>query len=97
MDKRDIGQELLDSVQAIRQGDGRRFTVSVPTDIKAIREAMKLTQSAFAAILGVSPRTFQDWEQGRRTPSGAARSLLLVAAKRPEILREVFKGIQNTA
>jgi len=51
---------------------------------------MGLSQSAFAGLLGVSLRTLQDWEQGRRQPTGAARSLLLVAQARPEVLRDVL-------
>jgi len=47
------------------------------------------SQSQFARLLGVSVRTIQDWEQGRRTPSGAARTLLLVAAEHPQVLLEV--------
>jgi putative transcriptional regulator len=41
-------------------------------------------------ILGISLRTLQDWEQGRRRPNQAAQSLLAVAAKRPDVMREVF-------
>jgi len=51
---------------------------------------MDLSQSAFAAMLGVSPRTLQDWEQGRRKPSGPALSLLKVAALRPDAIREAI-------
>ena len=46
-------------------------------------------RSAFAALLGVSPRTLQDWEQGRREPTGAAKTLLRVAERHPEVLREL--------
>jgi DNA-binding transcriptional regulator YdaS (Cro superfamily) len=49
-----------------------------------------VSQRKFAAVLGVSARTLQDWEQGRRKPTGAARSLLAIATKRPDILREVL-------
>jgi putative transcriptional regulator len=49
-----------------------------------------LSQQKFADVLGVSARTLQEWEQGRRNPSGAARSLLEIAKRRPEVLREVF-------
>jgi putative transcriptional regulator len=48
-----------------------------------------LSQARFAQLLGVSPRTLQDWEQGRRAPSGAARTLLLVASKDPKVLMSV--------
>jgi putative transcriptional regulator len=48
-----------------------------------------LSQVRFAALLGVSPRTLQDWEQGRRQPTGAAKTLLRVAERHPEVLREL--------
>ena len=84
--KRDIGQELLEGVRAIKAGRGKRRTVEVSQDVQAIREGMGLSQAAFAALLGVSPRTLQDWEQGRRQPTGPARSLLRIADRHPEAL-----------
>jgi putative transcriptional regulator len=60
--KRDIGQELLGGVRAIKRGEGRRIAVNVPQDVRTVRERMNLSQSAFAVILGVSTRTLQDWE-----------------------------------
>jgi len=89
MNKRDIGQEILDSIKAIKSGKGKRHVVMLP-DVHAIRDSMDLSQSAFAAMLGVSLRTLQDWEQGRRKPSGPALSLLKVAAKRPDAIREAI-------
>ena len=89
MAKRDIGQEILDGLKAIKQGEGQRKVVVLP-DVLAIREGMKMSQSAFAAMLGVSSRTLQDWEQGRRRPSGPALSLLRVAAIRPDAIREAI-------
>ena len=84
--KRDIGQELLDGVRAIKAGEGKRRVVELSQDVQEIRERLGLSQSAFAALLGVSTRTLQDWEQGRRQPTGAARSLLRVADRHPEAL-----------
>lgn len=55
-------------------------------DVRTIRERLDLSQSAFAALLGVSLRTFQDWEQGRRKPTGPAYALLRVATRHPEAL-----------
>jgi putative transcriptional regulator len=87
MSRRDIGEEILESVRAIKRGEGRRIEVTEP-DVKAVREKVGVSQSAFAALLGVSPRTLQDWEQGRRKPSGPARSLLRIAERHPEVLTE---------
>jgi len=89
MRDRDVWQEALDGVKAIKSGKGKRHEVMLP-DVQAIRESMGLSQSAFAAMLGVSPRTLQDWEQGRRKPCGPALSLLKVAAKRPDAIREAI-------
>ncbi len=74
--KRDIGQELLDGVRAIKAGKGKRCVVELSQDVQEIRERLGLSQSAFAAQLGVSSGTLQDWEQGRRQPTGAAGSIL---------------------
>ena len=88
--KRDIGKELLQSVRDIKSGrTGRRFTVASFPIIRA-RENTGLSQGEFAKLLGVSVRTLQDWEQGRRKPTGAARSLLWIAVKRPRVLQETF-------
>ena len=61
----------------------------VPEILEA-RMRTGLSQQKFADVLGVSTRTLQGWEQGRRKPSGAARSLLTIAKRRPEVLRELF-------
>ena len=85
----DLGQEVWQGIEEIKAGQtGRRYTaVSFP--IVRAREKAGLSQSEFAELLGVSVRTLQDWEQGRREPSGAAKTLLKVAERYPEILREV--------
>ena len=84
--KRDIGQELLDGIKAIKQGQGKKFEIEVPEDVKMVREHVGLSQSVFAAVLGISKRTLQDWEQGRRHPTGLAKALLRIAYKHPEVL-----------
>ncbi len=61
----------------------RTFALEAP-DVKAIRAALKLTQQQFAALMGISTRTLQNWEQGRRAPEGPARVLLMVAARNPQ-------------
>jgi putative transcriptional regulator len=85
--RRNIGQEILDGIREIKRGEHRRV-VSVPA-MASIRERTGLSQSRFAQLLGVSVRTLQEWEQGRRAPSGAARTLLLIAQKNPRALLEV--------
>ncbi len=85
--KRDIGQEILDGIREIKRGEHGRVT-NVPP-VASIRERTGLSQSRFAQLLGVSVRTLQEWEQGRRAPSGAARTLLLVADKNPRALLDV--------
>lgn len=87
MSKRNIGEEILESIKAIKAGKGTLREVTEP-EVKAVREKTGLSQSAFAALLGVSTRTLQDWEQGRRRPTGPARSLLRIADRHPEALRE---------
>ncbi len=85
--KRNVGREILDGLREIKRGEYGRV-INVP-DVAKIREETGLSQSRFASLLGVSVRTFQDWEQGRRAPSGAARTLLLVADKNPRALLDV--------
>ncbi len=84
---RDIGAEILQGLREIKRGEYGRV-INVP-DIARIREKTGLSQARFAQLLGVSVRTLQDWEQGRRAPSGAARTLLMVAARNPQALLEV--------
>lgn len=57
--------------------------------VAGARAATGLSQAAFAKLLGVSVRTLQEWEQGRKTPSGAAATLLKVAARHPKVLKEL--------
>ena len=85
--KRNVGLEILHGLRQLKRGEVGRV-VSVPS-VAAIRERTGLSQAKFAALLGVSVRTLQEWEQGRRAPSGAARTLLMVAAKNPQALLEV--------
>ena len=68
----------------------RQFVVETP-NVKHIRERYQLSQSEFATLLGISVKTLQNWEQGRRTPRGAARILLQVAAKHPEAVWDVVQ------
>lgn len=82
-------QDLLESVKQMRAGKAARVTqVRLPTAAEA-RAQVGLSQMDFANLLGVSARTLQDWEQGRREPTGAAKTLLRVAVSHPEVLLEL--------
>jgi len=85
--KRDVATEILQGIRELKAGKVGRV-VNVPP-VAEIREKTGLSQARFAALLGVSVRTLQDWEQGRRAPSGAARTLLLIAHQNPHILLDV--------
>ena len=65
-------------------------------NVGKIRSSYKLSQNEFAALMGISVNTLRNWEQGRRTPEGAARVLLQVAAKHPEVIWDVVK-VKSTA
>ena len=86
MRKRNIGQEVLDSMRAIKRGEGKWYSVDLPCDPRTIRERLKLGPSAFASLLGVSLRTVHAWEQGKRKPTGSTKVLLEVLEKAPHVL-----------
>jgi transcriptional regulator with XRE-family HTH domain len=65
-------------------------------DISWARAQAGLSQNEFAQALQISPRTLQEWEQGRRSPSGSAKALIRIAIKHPEIIRESFESLQAT-
>jgi putative transcriptional regulator len=87
--QRDIWQEVLDGVREIKVGGGRRTRVEPHSSALRARLNSGLTQTQFAAHLGVSKRTLEQWEQGRREPSGAARTPIRVDELHPEVLREI--------
>src|SRR5271157_4974863 len=86
---RDIWQEVLDGASEIKAGGGKRTSAEPRSPIVRARLDSGLTQAQFAALLGVSKRTLEQWEQGRRAPSGAAKTLIRVAELHPEVLREI--------
>ena len=94
MSKRDIGQEVLEGIREIKAYKAgekklRTHVLKEPAPPQVIRAKLKLSQSAFAGLMGVSLRTVQDWEQGRRKPSGPAVALLRIAEQKPEIFMEL--------
>ena len=78
--------DLLQSVKQMRRGQAARVTKVVLPAAAEARAKTGLSQQDFANLLGVSARTLQDWEQGRREPTGAAKTLLRVAASHPKVL-----------
>jgi putative transcriptional regulator len=95
--KDELFQQLAASLKeggAILRGKkkaARSTTLEWP-DSRAVREKLGLSQTQFAALIGISPRTLQNWEQGHRRPEGTARALLLVADRHPEAVLEALHG-----
>jgi putative transcriptional regulator len=84
---RDIGREILDGLKELKSAKPQRAWVYPP--IAEIRGRVGLSQAEFATLLNVSVRTLQEWEQGRRAPSGPARTLLAIADQNPQALLDV--------
>lgn len=94
--KKELFNELMESVReggAILRGEKKpsRAFVLKGADIKLIRTNQDLSQSQFAALLGISTATLKNWEQGRRAPDGPAQVLLRVASKHPEMIWDVVR------
>jgi putative transcriptional regulator len=95
MTERDIGLDILAGIRkikAFKQGEIQGLQtreLKDPAPPSEIRSRLKLSQAAFAGLMGVSVRTVQDWEQGRREPSGPAKSLLRIADQHPEVFMEL--------
>ena len=83
--KRDLAADLLQSVREMKAGQVR----VVASPVIEARNKTGLSQYQFAALMGVSVRTLQGWEQGRKQPSGAARTLLAIASSNPKALLAV--------
>jgi putative transcriptional regulator len=86
-------KEALEEVLAHHQGQqvlNQRNVRLEPSHIQGIRQKQRLSQEEFAALFGVSVRTLQQWEQGRRHPQGPARVLLKVISHHPEIVQEAL-------
>jgi putative transcriptional regulator len=97
-----MNDELFDElVSSVREGaeilrgersPARSFEMEA-LEIREVRQQFELSQGQFAALLGVSVKTLQNWEQGRRKPDGAAQVLLQVAAKHPEAVLDVARSM----
>ena len=92
--ERNIGEEILEGIREIKAHKAgtkalRTYTLQEPSAPQAIRAKLQLSQAAFAGLMGVSLRTVQDWEQGRRKPSGPAQALLRIAEQRPDVFTQI--------
>jgi len=90
MSERGIGREILEGIREIKAHKAGGINLKArelrePSSVREIRQRLSLSQTAFAGLMGVSLRTVQDWEQGRREPSGPAKSLLRIAEQHPEV------------
>jgi putative transcriptional regulator len=88
----ELGNKLLKSVKEMKAGKAARVTQIAPNDVAAARLKTGLTQKQFAQALQISARTLQEWEQGRREPSGAAKTLIQIAFRHPDVIREGLTG-----
>ncbi len=92
--ERDLNAELIEAIDDLEAGRIGRVSVVlngqvIESPVTKARLATRLSPARFARLLGISERTLQDWEQGRRQPNGAAKTLLRVVERHPEVLREL--------
>lgn len=92
--RKELFEELSQSVSeggAILRGRRRPARVSElgEPDVRAVRKEYRLSQAKFAALMGISPATLRNWEQGRRKPEGSARILLRIVARHPKAVLDV--------
>jgi len=92
MSGKELGEMLLKSIQEMKAGKKARVSDVIPNEVAAARSKTGLTQTQFAQALHISKRTLQEWEQGRRKPSGAAVALIQIAFRHPEIILEGYNG-----
>jgi putative transcriptional regulator len=83
-----LGQRLLQAVREMNAGHAARVTIVESNDVVQARQSVGLSQAEFAEALSISKRTLQEWEQGRRNPSGAAQTLIRIAKRHPKVILE---------
>lgn len=88
IDGEELGNKLLKSVRVMKSGKVACATQIAANEVSAARMKSGLSQAEFARALQISSRTLQEWEQGRREPSGAAKALIQIAFRHPEVIRE---------
>jgi putative transcriptional regulator len=89
-DAEEFGRKLLESVRQMKARNFARVTEVPVNEVVEARQNTGLSQAEFASALSISKRTLQEWEQGRRSPSGAAQALIRIARKHPKIVREAL-------
>ena len=86
----ELGLKLLQSVREMKARNFARVTEIEVNAVVQARQSTGMSQAEFASALSISKRTLQEWEQGRRSPSGAAQALIRIAQKHPNVLREAL-------
>jgi putative transcriptional regulator len=85
-----LGLKLLQSVREMKARNFARATEVAVNEVVEARQSTGMSQSEFASALSISRRTLQEWEQGRRSPSGAAQALIRIARRYPDVVREAL-------
>ena len=86
----ETGLKLLESVREMKTRKFARVTEVQVNEVVRARQSTGLSQAEFASALSISKRTLQEWEQGRRSPSGAAQALIRIAKNHPEVVKEAL-------
>ena len=86
----ELGLKLLQSVREMKASKFARVTQVTVNEVVEARQSTGMSQAEFASALHISKRTLQEWEQGRRSPSGAAQALVRIAKRHPDVLREAL-------
>ena len=86
-----LGANLLQSVREMKARNFARVTQVAQNEVVEARQNTGMSQAEFASALSISKRTLQEWEQGRRSPSGAAQALIRIARKHPKVVREALR------
>ena len=86
----ELGLKLLQSVREMKAAKFARVTQVAVNEVVEARQSTGMSQAEFASALHISKRTLQEWEQGRRSPSGAAQALVRIARRHPDLLKEAL-------
>jgi putative transcriptional regulator len=87
----ELGLKLLQSVREMKARNFARVTQVAQNEVVEAWQNTGMSQAEFASALSISKRTLKEWEQGRRSPSGAAQALIRIARKHPKVVREALR------